>query len=149
MNDYIGHIFIVFGSRIPNNRIFTFMKSSKYFTILILLTLVFGFGSFKTPTQLSVAGTYGTCTSENNPSPQLVLNSNFTFHYTDPSNPKSKLDIHGNWTSKGRRVLLDSKGAEQSYHKRWTISKDGKAIHARKGLCFYRLGNKIYCQKNE
>ncbi len=114
------------------------MKKSIYiFSLIISAFVLLSFSAKNTP---SFIGTYGSAPSQI----KLTLHDNFTFEYRDFSVSDQKIDIHGQWTQKGNKVVLKAQNPDVQFHDRWSFDKKGQIAHARKGLSFYRL-----CKVNE
>ena len=83
-------------------------------------------------------GTYGV--SAKDPSQiSLTLNSDKTFYYQDFSNPAQKIAVNGNWTLRGKNLVLASSKGDTNFHNVWTFVENGQIAKSRKGLSFYRL----------
>ncbi len=95
--------------------------------------------------------TYGTCGCEGQvstaPQVELTLNPDHTFHYTNAADPGHKLDLNGNWTMQGKRVVLtNDSNTKTRFHSSWKLDKNQTCIVSRKGLNFMRLCNVKACK---
>jgi len=110
-------------------------KSIKFLTTLLTIILLSSFTE-KNPNEFF--GTYGVSASD--PSQiRLTINSDNTFYYQDFSNPDKKITSTGNWTLKGKKLLLKDSNSNKKFHNVWTISENGQVAKSHKGLLFYRL----------
>lgn len=111
------------------------MKNTiKLLSLLALSMMLFSFTPKKTDT---VIGIYGVSASD--PSAiKLTINADHTFFYQDFSDPNQKLEVEGNWTLRGKKVVLTSNSGA-SFHDVWSITDEGQIAKSHKGLSFYRL----------
>ena len=111
------------------------LQTMKFLTGLLAIIFLTSFTDKNTN---EFIGTYGVSASD--PSQiKLTINSDNTFYYQDFSAPDKKIIIKGNWTIKGKKVLLKDNGTNGKFHDVWTILEDGKVAKSRKGLTYYRL----------
>lgn len=105
--------------------------------LAICLTLIL-MSSFSGKPATDFIGTYGVSPSD--PSQiKLTINSDHTFYYQDFSVSDKKIKVKGNWTLKGRKVILKDENLGNSFHRVWTFLENAQVAKSRKGLCFYRL----------
>lgn len=94
--------------------------------------------SFSGKNATGFIGTYGVSPSD--PAQiKLIINSDHTFYYQDFSVSDKKIKVKGNWTLKGRKVILKDENSQNGFHSVWTFLDNGQVAKSRKGLCFYRL----------
>lgn len=106
--------------------------------LAISLTLIL-MSSFSGKNAAGFIGTYGVSPSD--PSQiKLTINSDHSFYYQDFSVSDKKIKVKGNWSLKGRKVILNDESSGNSFHSVWTFTENGQVAKSRKGLCFYRLG---------
>ena len=90
-----------------------------------------------------VAGVYsGSCGDSDEKSSsrlELALNTDFTFHYFDHSNPSKIADVSGHWKLVGQTIVLTDYDAAQTIPRKWKMTGDEQCIKSRKGLAFLRL----------
>lgn len=111
------------------------MKTIKTFVALSAFVL---FSAFAENNSSTFIGTYSV--SDKDPSQiKLTLNSDHTFYYQDFSNPNQKIAVEGNWTMRGKKLVLASSKGDKDFHKVWTFVENGQIAKSRKGLSFYRL----------
>ncbi len=111
-------------------------KTIKILTVLATIILM---SSFTDKNANEFIGTYSVSPSD--PSQiKLILNSDQSFYYQDFSNPDKKILVKGNWTIKGRKVILKGNNSEKHFHNVWTFVENGHVAKSLKGLTFYRLG---------
>ncbi len=111
-------------------------KTIKTLTVLVTIILM---SSFKDKNADEFIGTYGVCSSD--PSQiKLTINSDHTFYYQDLSVPDKKIVIKGNWTLKGKKVVLKDDNSKKKFHNVWTFVENGQVARSRRGLTYYRLG---------
>src|SRR5688572_23882852 len=116
-------------------------------SVLLLLTFL----SFKSvlPPEKPTTGVYGTCGCDSSEagtsSIKLILNEDFTFRYTDNSNPAKSIDVKGNWSFKDNTILLKDHPSEASIETKWSIDANLKCLKSRKGLAFTRLCHIASC----
>lgn len=102
-----------------------------------LMTIIF-LSSFTVKNSNEFIGTFGVSSSD--PSQiKLTINSDHTFYYQDFSVSDKKIVVYGDWTLKGKKVLLKSKDSNVKFHNAWSFTENGQVAKSRKGLCFYRL----------
>ena len=70
---------------------------------------------------------------------KLTIRSDHTFYYQDFSVQDKKIVVNGNWTFKGKKVILNANGSGRKFHTVWAFEKNGDVAKSRKGLTFYRL----------
>lgn len=130
----------ILGESIINQNINKMTKSIKFITTVLAIILLSSFADKNTNEFL---GTYGVSSSD--PSEiKLTLNSDHTFYYQDFSVPGKKIVVVGNWTQKGKRIVLKDNTSKNKFHNVWTFAENGQVAKSRKGLNFYRL-----CKKEE
>ncbi len=106
--------------------------------ILTVLATIILTSSFTDKYAHELIGTYGVSASD--PAQiKLTINSDHTFYYQDLSIPDKKNVVTGNWTLKGKKLLLNDNNSGKNFHNVWTFSEDGQVAKSRKGLTFYRL----------
>jgi len=110
-------------------------KTIKLLTALTLFILISSF------TNTDFSGDpvmYGV--SDSDPSHiKLVINSDRSFYYQDFSNNAKKIIVNGNWTMKGKKMILNANSSSKKFHNVWTFEENGGIAKSRKGFCFYRL----------
>jgi hypothetical protein len=117
-----------------NNR--SMKKTIKNLTVLVAILLM---SSFTDKNPNTFIGTYGVCASD--PAQiKLVINPDHTYYYQDFSVPDKKIVMNGNWTLKGKKVILENNHSEIRFHNVWTFVENGQVAKSRKGFTFYRLG---------
>jgi hypothetical protein len=110
-------------------------KTLKLLSALMTMILM---SSFTNNKYNEFTGTYGVSSSD--PAQiKLIINSDHTFYYQDFSHPGKKIVIHGNWITRGKKVILKDNASGKHFHKVWTFVENGQIARSRKGLCFYRL----------
>lgn len=110
-------------------------KSIQLLSTCLILILM---SSFSDKNATGFIGTYGVAPSD--PSKiKLIINSDHTFYYQDFSVSDRKIKTKGNWTLKGRKVILKDENSAYRFHSVWTFLENGRVAKSRKGLCFYRL----------
>jgi len=110
-------------------------KAIKFLTVVA--TLIF-MSSFIDDKANNFIGTYGVSASD--PAQiKLTINSDHTFWYQDFSIADEKINIKGNWTLKGKKVVLNDNNSNKKFHTVWTFDGNGHVAKSRKGLSFYRL----------
>lgn len=108
------------------------IKLSTLFTALVFLL------SFTSKSTNEITGTYSVPDSD--PSNiKLTINADNTFTYQDYSIQSKKISVKGNWTMKGKKVVLKDYSSDYKFHTVWNIVENGKVAKSRKGLTFYRL----------
>jgi hypothetical protein len=125
------------------------MKKTKILCSLLAIFTLMSFNRHKSHEKLQLkTGTYGVCTCGNSTesSVKLILNKDFTFHYTDNSYPGKKTDVKGNWVLNDNTVTLKDYTSDLSIHNKWTIDRNEKCLKSRKGLNFTRLCNVEACE---
>jgi hypothetical protein len=106
--------------------------------ILTVLTTIILMSSFTNKHSNEFIGTYGVSASD--PSQiKLTINPDRTFNYQDFSDSDKNIVVEGNWTLKGKKVVLKSNDTKTRFHDVWTFEKNGHVAKSRKGLTFYRL----------
>jgi hypothetical protein len=106
---------------------------------LIALVTIILMSSFINTNAHKFIGTYGVSASD--PAQiKLTINPDHTFYYQDFSVPDKKIIINGNWTLKGKKVILTNNRPEKRFHNVWTFTENGQVAKSRKGFTFYRLG---------
>lgn len=108
-------------------------------TLVTTLCLLFVLATSARPTEKSngLEVVYGICGIET-PLVQLVLHADMTYEFIDHSHPSNKINSSGTYSKKNNRVMLNSSDPEIRFHKRWKITKKGKA-KSRIGMSFYTL----------
>lgn len=105
--------------------------------LIALITIVF-LSSFTTKNSTVYIGTYGV--SDSDPSQiKLSIYSDQTFTYQDFSIPDKKINVKGNWTQKGAKLILSANHFGHKFHKVWSFTKNGQVARSRRGITFYRL----------
>ena len=82
-------------------------------------------------------GSYG---GDGKNAPNLQLNENHRFVYTDLTKASKPIVAAGTWTMKGDELILqpDSKAR---LNKRYTVTREGMCVKTRKNFAFYTLCN--------
>lgn len=94
--------------------------------------------SFTDVTSNNFIGTYGVSGSD--PSDiKLTIHADHTYTYQDFSDSKNTISVSGNWTIKGKKVLLENSDPGKKFHTVWSFTDNGQVAKSRKGLLFYRL----------
>lgn len=106
-------------------------KQIKLLAVLVTFSLM----SFTKSTDF-IIGTYGVSNSDQI---KLTLNSDHTFKYQDLTNQDNKIIVSGNWTFKGKKLVLVNNESKHKFHDTWTFINEGQVAKSRKGLTFYRL----------
>jgi len=111
---------------------------TKTIKILTLVTTIIFMSSFRDKNADEFIGTYSV--SMVDPSQiKLTINSDHSFYYKDFSIQDKTIVIKGNWTFKGKKVVLNDNGVVEKFHNVWTFTENGQVAKSRKGLTFYRL----------
>jgi hypothetical protein len=111
------------------------IKTIKILTAVVTIILM---SSYTDKNTNEFIGTYGVSLSD--PSQiKLTINSNHTFYYQDFSISDKKIVIKGNWTLKGKKVVLIDDKTTKRFHNVWSFVDNGHVAKSRKGLTFYRL----------
>lgn len=111
---------------------------TKLFKLSTLITVIILLVSFTTKSSNEITGTYSVPDSD--PSNiKLIINADNTFSYQDHSIQSKKISVKGNWTMKGKKVVLKDYSSDYKFHTVWNIVEDSKVAKSRKGLTFYRL----------
>lgn len=114
----------------------TMKKNFKTLTLLATIALM---SSFTKKNVDQFIGTYGVC--ESDPSQiKLTINADHTFYYQDFSVSDKKIVSQGNWTIRGKKIVLKDNNSNTKFHNVWSIDKTGLIAKSRKGMTFYRLG---------
>jgi hypothetical protein len=106
--------------------------------ILVTVMTIIVMSSFTNKNPGDFFGTYGVSASD----PAhiiLTMNADHTFYYQDYSAPGKKIDVKGNWTMRGQRVILQNDHSGVKFHDVWSFDENGQVAKSRKGLSFYRL----------
>lgn len=94
--------------------------------------------------------TYGTCgcgiAVRTNQKVELTLNPDQSFYYLNASDPSQKVEVNGNWSMNGNKVVLQGNAIESNFHRVWKLEKDQPCITSRKGLYFIRLCDMEACK---
>ncbi|MFT7344792.1 MAG: hypothetical protein ACI9XP_001381 [Lentimonas sp.] len=96
-----------------------------YVCCISMLALSFNFK----PTAEVKPGTYGTDSSMN-----LVLNSDFTFEYSNTGEITK-----GNWERQNNKIVLKNYPSANKLPDVWSMDKDSECLKSKKGLMFIRL----------
>ncbi|HSF89693.1 MAG TPA: hypothetical protein VLA46_09765 [Saprospiraceae bacterium] len=111
------------------------IKATKILTVVMAVILM---SSFTNKNASEFIGTYSV--SETDPAHiTLTINADQTFTYQDFSSPENKIDVRGNWTLKGQKVILQDNTSRMKFHDVWSFDNHGQVAKSRKGLSFYRL----------
>jgi predicted transcriptional regulator len=111
-------------------------------TLFSISLLAIFFTNYHASTGAGIAKTkvYGTCQCEGaTPTAskvELTLNADQTFHYQNSSVPAKKVDISGNWSVNGKKIVLE---AANNFRQNWKFDKNQSCVVTRKGLEFIRL----------
>jgi hypothetical protein len=109
-------------------------KSIQILTAFAMLVLLSSFAD-KDPN--GFIGTYGFSAADQSQI-KLTINADHTFYYQDFS-ASEKIVATGNWTLKGKNIVLQDNNATAKFHDVWSFDADGQVAKSRKGLAFYRL----------
>lgn len=85
-------------------------------------------------------GNYG---GDGSNAPNLHLNENHTFTYTDLTRKSKPIVAEGNWSIESNELILQP-ASKVNLNKRYTIVRDGMCIKTRKHFAFYTLCNCKY-----
>jgi len=111
---------------------------TKTLKILPVLMLALFMPSFTNTDAEKFIGTYEVSVSD--PAQiKLTINADHTFYYQDFSVASKKIMVKGNWTQKGKTVVLINTDSKTRFHNVWTFAENGQVAKSRKGLAFYRL----------
>lgn len=106
--------------------------------LLTTLMAIILLSSFTDKNANEFIGTFGVSASD--PAQiKLTINSDHTFYYQDFSISQNKIEVKGDWTSKGNKVTLKSNDPRVKFHDVWSITNNGQVAKSHKGLSFYRL----------
>ena len=106
--------------------------------ILTALMTIIALSSFTNNNPGEFIGTFGASSSDL-AQIKLTINADHTFTYQDFSSPENKIDVKGNWTLKGQKVILQDNSTDVKFHDEWSFDDNGQVAKSRKGLSFYRL----------
>lgn len=93
------------------------------------------------------SGTYGVCgcgTAAAGTGISLSLSDDRTFHYVNRTDPAKRVDVAGNWETKGNKVTLRTASGE--VFETWSVDKNTTCLRSRQGLLFTRLCHLEACQ---
>ncbi len=82
-------------------------------------------------------GSYG---GDGKNAPNLQLNENHTFIYTDLTNPSKPILAEGTWSLENNELILQS-DSKARLNKKYTVIRDGLCVKTRKNFAFYTLCN--------
>lgn len=72
--------------------------------------------------------------------PNLQLNANHTFVYTDLTKPSKPVVAEGTWSLKNDEVMLEPT-SKTRLNRHYTLIREGSCIKTRKNFAFYTLCN--------
>jgi len=82
-------------------------------------------------------GSYG---GDGKNAPNLQLNENHTFVYTDLTKASKPIVAAGTWSIEGDELILQS-DSKARLNKKYTITREGMCVKTRKNFAFYTLCN--------
>ena len=82
-------------------------------------------------------GSYG---GDGKNAPNLQLNENHTFIYTDLTKASKPIVAEGTWTLEGDELILQS-DSKVRLNKKYTVTREGMCVKTRKNFAFYTLCN--------
>lgn len=82
-------------------------------------------------------GSYG---GDGKNAPNLQLNEDHTFVYTDLTKASKPIVAEGTWSLEGDELILQS-DSKARLNKKYTVTREGMCVKTRKKLAFYTLCN--------
>ena len=115
----------------------------KILSLLTCAALMMSFATAIAETEVFKTGIYGVCgcegKSESSNTIKLTINEDHSFSYYNATNPAKKIDLKGEWKSKGSSIVLENYDSDQGIHDKWRMDKNGMCVKSRNGLNFMRL----------
>jgi hypothetical protein len=111
---------------------------TKAVQILAVFMTIIVMSSFTDKNAHKFIGTYSVSASDH-AQIKLTINADHTFYYQDFSVSDKKIILKGNWTLKGKKVVLKNVDSQTKFHNVWSFVENGQVAKSRKGLSFYRL----------
>jgi len=105
---------------------------------LIFIGTLLSFGSHAQNLVNEPKGSFG---GNGKNAPNLQLNENHTFTYTDLTKVSKPIVAEGTWYLKNNEVILEPNSKSRKLNKRYTVIRDGLCVKTRKNFTFYTLCN--------
>lgn len=96
--------------------------------------------SFSTNAQSLVNEPKGSYGGDGKNAPNLQLNENHTFIYTDLTKTSKPIVAEGTWSLENNELILQS-NSKARLNKKYTVIRDGLCVKTRKNFAFYTLCN--------